>query len=198
MMKQAGDGSLSSELDELQEAMQEVINRIESLKMKLSKVEDDDPTRLHSSAFVRDIMAMGSSRPVSSLRMEAPLSSDTSQEKLATPLLLRPEAGQVVQLVLSYRTSKRRNPTNYDVLRPLGDLATFTQSLVEQNISVMHFVGEALKIEAAEKAAKKAAKKAVEKAKAVGRTPEQEEDEVLQRVRLARLSKAFLNPHVSI
>ena len=116
--------------------------------------------------IVHDIMAMGSSRPVSSLCMEAPLSSDTSQEKLATPLLLRPEAGQVVQLVLSYRTSKRRNPTNYDVLRPLGDLATFTQSLVEQNISVMHFIGEALKIEAAEKAAEKAA--------AVVRTPELE------------------------
>jgi len=49
MMKQAGDGSLSSELGELQEAMQEVINRIESLKLKLSKAEDDDSEQLYTT-----------------------------------------------------------------------------------------------------------------------------------------------------
>jgi len=98
--------------------------------------------------IVRDIMMLGSSRPISSTSKEAPpVPSDTNQEKPSALLLLRPEADEIVQLVHAYRISKRRNPTNYEVLRPQGDLATFTQSLVEQNISVMHFVGEALKLE---------------------------------------------------
>ena len=159
--RQRRDGDTESRTVNLAKIIEHQLSQMDSLDQQIVASGQLQKNLLDiREGVVRNIMALGSSRPVSSVCNDAPpASSDISQEKPTIPLLLRPDADQIVQLVHAYRITKRRNPTNYDVLRLQGDLVTFAQSLADQNISIMHFVGEALKIE---------------KAAAVGKTPEQE------------------------